>query len=103
MSSPSRNILRWRSDSANERGQAPFEAGVDQHPIDVRRARQHVPDGGIVGRDERAACAGLDGHVAQREPRLDRQRLDRAAAELDGEAARTLGADAADDHQDSLR
>ncbi len=34
--------------------------------------REHVVDGRLVGRDQRAARAGFDRHVAQREARLDR-------------------------------
>ena len=73
-----------------------------QARVDVRRTFQHIPDRRVVGRDERAACARLDGHVAQREPRLDRQIGDGRAAELDGKPARALRADAADDHQDEV-
>ena len=55
-----------------------------------------------VGRDHAGARAGLDRHVAQRQPAFDRQRANRRARILDGVADRAVGADAGDDREDHV-
>ncbi len=53
----------------------------------------------LVRRDHAAAGAGLDRHVAERQPAFDRQRADRGAGELHGAAGRAVGADLGDDRE----
>ncbi|MNM82039.1 hypothetical protein D3C81_940600 [compost metagenome] len=69
---------------------------------DIRRAAQHIVDGGLVRRNQRAARGGLDRHVAQREAGFDAQLADRRATVLHHVATRTLCADRPDDAQDQV-
>ena len=105
----------WTGDNALETmldGEACIGVGAQPRPVgqgrcapvasQVGRARENIVAGSRVGGDQRAAGAGLHGHVADGEARLDRQRVDRLAAEFDDVAARSLGADPADDRQDQV-
>ena len=72
--------------------------------VELRALRRIGPaleigEGRLVRRDHAAARAGLDRHIAQRQPPFDRQRPDRRAGEFDGVAGRAVGADMGDDRQ----
>ncbi|MNZ98668.1 hypothetical protein D3C78_1179620 [compost metagenome] len=90
-----RTLIAAQSGPVRERGSAHLAA-------DVGCTGEHIVDRLVVGRDQRAARTGFHGHIAQREARFDRQRVYGRAAELHREAARALGADAADDQQDQV-
>ena len=76
--------------------------GVQRRAGQVRAAVDDVFQRQRIRRDERAARAGLDRHIAQRHPRLYRQRFNGFAAKLDRVAARAVRADPVDDQQDQV-